>query len=69
MTCSMGGQCIGHAAEEPGRISLAPLDRRFSHTTTLSNLMFEMAWAEVSASLSRCSSIRIWNASLEPPQA
>ena len=41
----------------------------FSQTTTLSNLMFEIAWADASASLSMCSSISSWNACLAPPHA
>jgi hypothetical protein len=48
ITCIIGGSVPGHAVQEVGRAELRPLARLppFSQTTTLSNLMFEMALAE-----------------------
>ena len=63
ITCNIGGRlramlCRNADVFDPAPVPLPPP----SHTTTLSNLMFEIAFADASASLSRCSSINIWNA-------
>src|SRR5262249_32738906 len=69
-TCIMGGSVCARLWRKcdvlPPLLG-APLP--FSHTTTLSNLMLEIACAEVWARLSRCSSISNWNACVAPPQA
>ena len=49
--------------------SPVPLCPPFSHTTTLSNLMFEMAWADAWARASMCSSMSIWKAAWADPHA
>ncbi len=66
-TFIIGGSVPAMLCRKPLAPPLPPWPE--SHTTTLSNLMFEIAFAEVSASVSRCSTIMSWNASLAPPAA
>ena len=63
MICSIGGMARARLCRKCAVFVVpAPLAPPFSQTITLSNLMLEMACEAVCASVSRCSSMSIWNA-------
>ena len=59
ITCIIGGS-VRAMLESQLAVLLLPLPSGVSQTTTLSNLMFEIAWAEDSTRLSKCSISHLW---------